>query len=316
MMTGMGRLQQENGRAWWPLPARCLLGRSRACPIRLTEPEVSGEHALLRWISGVWELQDLHSRNGTFLDGRLLSSGQRATLLRGSVLGFGRPDGYVLIDAEPPQPFAVHVRTTDVIEAEGNFLTLPHRQRPEQMIYRDRHGWSLEQAGDVVTVEDGEVVQTSAGAWRLHLPEQLVQTCEGGPPGLTVASLSLRFCVSRDEEYVELTAFNGPRTFDLKARAHHYPLLQLARIRLADPNQSPEQQGWVHQADLLRQLGSDANRLHLDFYRLRRQLVEIGVEDAAQIVERRSGTRQLRIGVARLEITQLTQGAPSDGGPL
>ncbi len=307
----LARLQQAKGAASWQLPARCILGRSRACTIRLGEPEVSGEHALVRWNGGAWELQDLHSRNGTFVNGRPVGSGHRVLLTAGAVIGFGRPDGYILPDAEPPQPFAVRAgESGPAVDAQGGFLVLPDPARPELTVYRSVGGWSIEQAGEVHPIEDGETVHTSAGPWVLHLPEHLAQTCDIGESAPTIAALTLRFCVSRDEEYVELLALHEGRTIDLKARAHHYPLLLLARARLADHELPPEQQGWVHQDELLRQLRGDSNRLHIDIYRIRRQLAEAGVADAAQIVARRPGTRQLRIGASRLEITQLVRPTP------
>lgn len=308
----LARLQQAKGVASWLLPARCIIGRSRACTIRLGEPEVSGEHALVRWNGGAWELQDLHSRNGTFVNGRPVGSGHRVGLASGAVIGFGRPDGYVLHEAGAPEPFAVRVGEPGAsIEAQGGFLVLPEPARPELTVYRSADGWTIEQAGEVHPVDDGETVHTSAGPWLLHLPENLARTCDIAESAPTIAALTLRFCVSRDEEYVELLALHEGRTIDLKARAHHYPLLLLARARLADAALSADQQGWVHQDELLRQLRGDSNRLHIDIYRIRRQLAEAGVADAAQIVARRPGTRQLRIGVSRLEITQLVR--PSAG---
>jgi hypothetical protein len=306
--AAMARLRQADGSGSWLLPARCLLGRSRACALRLSEPEVSGEHALVRWNGGTWELQDLHSRNGSFIDGRRVDAGQRVKLSRGCALGFGRPDGYVLSDDGAPQPFAVHLGVGRVVEAQGGFLALPEPARPELTIYRAESGWVTEQGLEVHPVEDGETVETRVGRWLLHLPELLPRTCEHEPTAPTIGTLTLRFCVSRDEEYIELQALHGARVFDLKARVHHYPLLLLARVRLADEDASPEWQGWIHQDELLRQLRSDANRLHIDIYRCRRQFAEIGIADAAQIVERRAGTRQLRIGVRRLEITSLARG--------
>jgi predicted component of type VI protein secretion system len=98
----VARLKKIDDSSVWLVPAQCLVGRSRACNMRLTEPKVSGEHALLRWRSGVWELQDLHSHNGTHVDGRLLGSGRRVVLEEGTTVGFGRPDEYVLFDAGPP----------------------------------------------------------------------------------------------------------------------------------------------------------------------------------------------------------------------
>jgi len=289
------------------IPERTILGRSRACTIRLSEPEISGEHALLRWIGG-WELQDLHSRNGTFVDGRRLAAGERISLAPGAEIGFGRVDGYILTDGGPPEAFAAPLEEGAAVAAQSDLLALPDPANPLVTIYRVGDAWSIEQGGEVQAIADGATIQIAGGGWRVHLPEALPQTRDIETAPLTVGALTLRFCVSRDEEYVELLALHGGRVFDLKARAHHYPLLLLARARLGDVGLPTDQQGWVHQDELLRQLRSDANRLHIDVYRIRRQLAELGIADAARIVERRPGTRQLRIGAARLEIVPLARG--------
>jgi pSer/pThr/pTyr-binding forkhead associated (FHA) protein len=48
------------------------IGRDPACELALTDPEVSRRHARLEAQSGVVYLRDLESRNGTFLNGKLL----------------------------------------------------------------------------------------------------------------------------------------------------------------------------------------------------------------------------------------------------
>jgi hypothetical protein len=101
---------------------------------------------------------------------------------------------------------------------------------------------------------------------------------------------------------------HGVRRIDLEARAHHYVLLTLARRRLADqadPGLSPAEHGWLHQELLLDMLRTDASRLHIDIYRARRQLGQVGVLGAMRLIERRPGTRMLRIGVARLDVQTL-----------
>jgi hypothetical protein len=52
----------------------------------------------------------------------------------------------------------------------------------------------------------------------------------------------------------------------------------------------------------MKKLATDANTFGVDVFWARRQLLDAGVEGAAQIVERRSLSRQLRIGVANLEV--------------
>ncbi len=301
----MGRLRQVTGEAERLLPQRCIVGRSRACSVRFGEPEVSGEHARLRWTGRVWELQDLHSRNGTFIDGRRLAPGECAAVTVGTVLGFGRPESCVLVDGEAPALLAVPLGGGAPVEARDGLLALPDPAAPEVMIFREVGGWMVERGGVVAEIADGEVLRLGEDAWQVHLPEPLPQTREAAECAPALDSITLRFNVSRDEEYIEVVALHGARSFDLKARSHHYTLLILARARLRDQALPLDHQGWVHQNNLLAMLRVDASHLNLNIYRLRQQFEEAGIAAAAQIVERRVGTRRLRIGVSRIEICTL-----------
>jgi hypothetical protein len=127
-------------------------------------------------------------------------------------------------------------------------------------------------------------------------------------------ALTLCFSVSRDEEYVALTARDEHWTIDLGARAHHLVLLALARSRLADrasgsptpgAPRSPRSdgaEGWVYFDELVGQLAMDEAHVNVAVYRIRRQLSDAGVVDAASVIERRRMTREIRVGVARIEI--------------
>ena len=46
-----------------------ILGRSTSATLRLTDPQISGEHALLSYNETHWAIKDLNSANGTFLNG-------------------------------------------------------------------------------------------------------------------------------------------------------------------------------------------------------------------------------------------------------
>ncbi len=142
---------------------------------------------MLRWRSGAWEVQDLHSRNGTFVDGRLLGSGRRLRLEAGARLGFGCPNEYVLYDDGPPVPHAVGLAPPyPAVEATAGCLLLPDSQRPELRISRSDDSWWVERDDGVHPIRDDEVVVTRAGSWRLHLPEPVSSTrdAEGGPPSI------------------------------------------------------------------------------------------------------------------------------------
>lgn len=49
-----------------------MIGRDPACGLWLDDPKVSRQHARVRLESGAWLIEDLGSRNGTLVDGRLV----------------------------------------------------------------------------------------------------------------------------------------------------------------------------------------------------------------------------------------------------
>jgi hypothetical protein len=49
-------------------------------------------------------------------------------------------------------------------------------------------------------------------------------------------------------------------------------------------------------------LPSSAAQLNVDIFRTRRQFAEVGIVDAAGIIERRPRARELRLGVERISI--------------
>lgn len=286
-------------------PDRCLVGRSRGCDLVLTGRDVSGEHAVLQWDGVRWELRDLGSRNGTHVDGRRLGAGERVTVAVGAEIRFGRESApWLLVEGGAPQVMAVAVEGGTRVVGEGGYLALPGPEAPTLAVYQDAAGqWVAEGEGGVRGVADRAVVE-AGGLWRVHLPAGCAGTWEDGAAPVLVGSLRLRFTVSRDEEQVELVAWAGERRIDLQVRAHHYLLLTLARRRLADRQAgvAAADEGWVRQDDLRAMLRLGEDHLSITIHRARTQLGKAGVADAAAVVERRPGTRLLRIGVAALEV--------------
>ncbi len=292
------------------LPARCLIGRSRACDLVLAERDISAEHAALAWSSDRWELQDLGSRNGTFIDGTRLPAGTRASVASGAELRFGRlAPGFVLVDTAAPQLMALRLDDSRVRIGEGGYLVLPDMDDPQCCILLAPDGtWLVEQRGASSPLADRAVLALADGQpWRVHLPAACPSTWNHDDAELVVANLRLRFAVSRDEEHVELRAIAGERELDLQARAHHYLLLVLARRRVADERAGlPDAaQGWIHHDELLAMLRIDDGHLNLSIHRARSQLGRLSVADAAALVERRQSTRELRLGVRHIEIVPL-----------
>jgi len=212
-------------------------------------------------------------------------------------------DPWRVEDVGPPAPWATAGNT--LVEGHPSLLALPNDDDPQVVVRYDADGeaWAI----DDEPAFDGDVVEIEGQAWTLRLPEALAPTCSLRPEGPFLHDAALHFRVSRDEEYVELTVVlpSGPHT--LEPRAHHYLLLTLARARAADREEglADDQSGWRLAEEVERMLRSSKNHIHVGIYRLRRDLGELGIVDAEQIVERRRPSQHLRIGVAALRIEAL-----------
>jgi pSer/pThr/pTyr-binding forkhead associated (FHA) protein len=281
------------------------LGRHPACDVRLEDARVSGEHASLHWRGDTWELRDLGSKNGTFLEGRRLVPGERVALQAGQSFLLGPSGtGFQLVDAGPPAARARHATSGRVQESAGSLLVLPDDEHPLASIFLEGSGrWLLESCEERRHVADQERLLLGGEEWVLELPSATTETLEGDVSGLE--SLHLKIGVSRDEEHVVVTLVHGNQHTVLAPRSHHYLLATLARIRLKEHELPEAERGWVERDMLCQMLATDSNKLNVDIHRVRKQLSTLGIQDAASIVERRSGTGQLRLGVRSVEVFSL-----------
>ncbi|MCA9539674.1 MAG: hypothetical protein KC620_12345 [Myxococcales bacterium] len=147
--------------------------------------------------------------------------------------------------------------------------------------------------------------------WTLELPPQTrgggtltTAAVEARPRSLATLRL-MRVAVSRDEETIEVAFRFGDGDLAMPQRAHHALLRVLAQARLNDAGAPPAERGWMYADDLCRATGINAERLYVEVYRARKQLAALGVGDAAGLFERRSQSRQIRLGVGRVEVTAL-----------
>lgn len=307
-------LKDRENRRQLILAARSLLGRAETCNVRLTSRHISGEHVVIFWDGVCWAVRDLGSTNGTFVDGTRVVAGQCIPLEPGTTLAFGDPaERWVLEDAGPPTACARALGSGEVRAAERGLLALPNARDPVATLFEDRYGrWMLEIDGVVRPAVDHECIDIGA-PWILEIPAVLSNTgiprvgvelvSEGEEPMLVSATV-LRFAVSLDQEYVALSLIRGGREVRLGGRAHHELFLALARARLRDRDAGvPErEQGWLYVDELRARLGLELQRLNVYAYRGRKQLARAGVLDAGALVERRSTTRQIRLGTGRVEI--------------
>lgn len=313
----MAILERSDTQVRAVLLSRHLVGRSSLAHLRLNEPNVSAEHAVLSWNGRQWELHDLGSRNGTTLDGRRLSPGERVVVTRGALIGFAATGNlWRLVDDGPPVALARPLDGGEPICADHDLIALPSADAPEVTVYRDALGeWVVERDGELERTADGREVRAGGQRFVLHLPDVVASTWDAEAMAPSLDRVRLRFKVSRDEEFIEVTVLTPGRDIELGARAHHALLLTLARARRQDQEEAssapaasrlPESShGWLYLEELEKSLRLDEMHLNVAVYRCRQQLAGAGVAGAAGIIERRKPTRQLRLGVSQFEIVSV-----------
>ncbi len=302
----MARLREMNGVRAAVLEPEHLVGRSPQCTLQLAPGYVSAQHALIRWNGSSWRLLDRGSRNGTHLNGKLVEPGRDVALEQGAVIAFGHPDErWTLVDVSAPQPSVMRLDTGESLESVDGVIGLPSAENPACVLYRGLDGaWLLELPNQsTLPIDDDETFEFGSVKWRFSCPKALGSTCAADVES-DVARSSLLFRVSSDEEFVELSLQYGNRLLSLGARQHNFLLLTLARTRLADAaSHLPEAAcGWIYKEHLAQGLLMTAQQVDGEVFRIRRHFGHHGVPQAATIIERRSGTTQLRIGMAGLRI--------------
>lgn len=280
------------------LGARVLVGRAPYAIVALTPPQVSLEHAVVRYAEG-WQLLDLGSRNGTFIEGRRISTSEPAPIQRGDRLSFGLDRAMVeLIDDAPPGPAALEADGTLHV-AEDGLLTFVDDEA-EVSVHWQGTRWQLEQADDAVLVTDGQVLELGSRRLTLLLPPHpfgvsaTLETDDG-------SKATLEFVTAQHgDELVRATLRHGPQPHDLTIRKPLLLLLILAQQRLHDEAQGKTEieAGWVSVDALCRQVPVPRHLLGTYVHRARRQLASAGAPTPERIVESRGrrDARQLRLG--------------------
>lgn len=285
------------------LPARAILGRSSSCTLTFDDPCVSAEHATIAWSQRGWSIRDLGSRNGTFVNGQRLDAGE-VPLYAGHTIAFGDPNHpWRLEDDSMPQACARDCKSNLLLFGHHGLLVLPEPQRPLVSVFCDpRHGWIAEVQGDPRPVSDGDMLVEAGHAWQLHLPKPQDQTAEFKSEQVLLEMLAFHFRLTDSGGVIELTILHGDNMIFRANRVFNKMLLNLSKQMLMDAQKQPEDRGWVQVDDLCKALSIDDNRLSVDIHRIRRELASLDVVNAANIIERRRATRQVRIGSENLRL--------------
>lgn len=299
----MGVLESQGRR--YMLSGDVLVGREPTAALRLADDSVSWRHASLRWTGRVWELQDLGSMNGTFVDAERIAPGQRVAIRIGTRITFGTHE-WTLVDAGPPPTSVVDIESGERLFAEDGLIAIPSGDQPDISLFQGADGsWVAEGQNGSWQPSAMEVLSAGTRRFRFEPGDVVAATSASQRDQVTPATVTLEFVVSRDEEHVDLTVSHPTRRIELRPRAHTYLLLTLARLRVQDQSNQglpPTSHGWVHQEKLVKMLATNPTQLAVDICRARRQFGDSGIANAPQIIERRLTSHELRIGAANLSI--------------
>ena len=283
------------------LKSHHIFGRNREkADTALPHRDISQIHASVRWNGWQWLLTDF-SRNGTWIDGERIVSGEKIELKQGSTIRFSSlgDSDWVLIDPSPPANVLVPEEGAVIIL--DRFHGLPNEAEPDISIYVSPQGdWVYENENGVHPLKNGDVIDHRQGGWRFFCAEPVDMTISRK----MAKTIEFLFHVSTDEEHVFLKARVDKAIIDLGERAHHYMLLTLARQRLKDAltGVDTDTQGWIETYRLAHMLGLDQRHLNIQIYRSRKQIDDAfsDLQNSPHVIERRSGG--LRFGHSGFQI--------------
>ena len=294
-------------------PVFCI-GRHTSCDLVLSNRWVSLLHAVLRRVGRTWQVRDLGTTNGTFIDGVRIQKPH--TLIAGMALAFGDPtqDMFRVIDVRPPTAKA---RSADgaIATAQGSFLCIPGPQDWEYMVFPDSAGgWLVETAsGERWPVSGHSELRCKEQVWALELPPLLESTQALRQWRFTCSGATMRFLRYGDGQTVDIELVQGDERERWESRIHHAMLLRLAQERLRDQRQglSSDNQGWMYVDEVQEYfehslgLPLSLNTLNQYVFRARRECQKADMRDAADVIERRHEPKKIRLGIGTIEIVRL-----------
>lgn len=302
----MAELREASGARQCVLMPEHLIGRGPQCALRLTGNYVSSQHAVIRWFGHGWELLDRGSRNGTQLNGGQVEPGRAYRLSKGAMITFGhQQERWILVDASEPEVMVVALGSGEARLPHHGLIGIPSSDHPECTVFLDLDGaWKLEDAdGARLVLHDSQNFEAHGQLYRFSCPSSNDLT-ENAESAAKNEPATLHFLVSLDEDFVELTLEYPHRSVALGSRAHNYLLLTLARHKLSELSTgiAEDSAGWMDKDQLAAGLRITPTQVDGEIFRIRKHFASHGLQESAAIIERRSRTKQIRLGLARVRV--------------
>jgi hypothetical protein len=274
-----------------------LVGRGRA-GIVVSHRTVSAQHARVSYFDESWQIRDLGSRNGTFVDGQRLDVGPSRRLEAGSRIELGGAPAFRVVDTAAPTMHACSQTGVIVLPVDG-VLALPCPDTPNVMVFESDRGYVVERDGQESAISDGAEIEAGGLLWRIALGEDpgLYET-QPTAPERDIRAARFIFTESMEVGFVRLDVVCEEGRVSISGRSFIVVLLHLARARLNDREQALDERqcGWRSRRDILSALRITPEKLNLDLHRARRVLSAEGVRAVDALIERRREAGTLRLG--------------------
>ena len=203
------------------------IGRSEDNDIALSAPSITRRHAQLERTATGWQVRDLGSRNGTFLDGTALLPNIPTELLSHQVLRIGP----YYLQLQPGKGYAETLRPFDVFVNPTEIETAPGRQRSVQVTITNQTT-ALEEYALTVERLPADWVTVPQGPVRLNPGEQATLDVQIRLPAngaVTLGRQQYLMVVNSLVAYQEMIA--APGTLNVQAAADEFSLsLQPTRL--------------------------------------------------------------------------------------
>lgn len=295
-----------------------VVGRSADSDMVIPRPSVSGRHAVFSWVGEGWRVRDLGSRNGTYLNGRLLQPAEWVEVVSGDEIAFAETDEtWAVLDTHPPAPALIgsHDAQASPLVEQGGMFFADGEDVPPWIIYFSKGNWCIEYAsGGCHPIDNEEPVEVNGQTYYVHLPSVCAATRDALNPLVetTLENAFLTLHVSSNEETAAVEVQVGRTRVTSGHKTHLYLLAYLARLRMVPG--ATDTDGWVQTGVVVRDLQLTCPmQLSVHVHRCRTELA-FALSNPADVIDRsRRGMMRISVPPERLRVKRQSGGVRSRG---